>query len=321
MWSVGIVGPTEIDEINILEATKKACVLAVNSLVKEPSVVVVDGNMKFHDRRFVSYIEGDDKSTSIAAASIIAKATRDRMMDLLHEEFPHENWVKNSGYGTREHILYSKNMLSSAIARIFYLLNDPVACSVFRAQIAELPFVPWTTDPLTLAELPSQCIISCSKKAFLLNIKPRKDSVMEHHHRTIVLGAPHQLRCAALSLVVILSNTSSRLRASIRNDRKHWRLQVQHQIQLDAAVGFSKGVFRGIARLVKQPMVPTPKLQLEDGSRIIDEHQATERWLRVASERHDGQPTSATALLETIVQVQSMFAATVRQEWVCPSLK
>ena len=72
-WSIGLVGPKEIDEINILEATKKACVLAVEGLIKEPSVVIVDGNMKFSDKRFVSYIKGDDKSISIAAASIIAK--------------------------------------------------------------------------------------------------------------------------------------------------------------------------------------------------------------------------------------------------------
>ena len=92
------------------------------------------------------------------------------------------------------------------------------------------------------------------------------------------------------------------------------------QIQCDAAAGFSKGVVRRIARLVKKPMAPTLKLQLEDGSRITDERQATERWLRFASERHDGQPTSATALLETIAQTRPIFAATVRQEWVCPSL-
>ncbi len=103
-WSIGVVGPKEIDEINILEATKKACVLAVKGLIKEPSVIIVDGNMKFSDKRFVSYIKGDDKSISIAAASIIAKVTRDRMMALLHQEFPYYFWVKNSGYGTKEHI-------------------------------------------------------------------------------------------------------------------------------------------------------------------------------------------------------------------------
>ena len=104
VWSIGVVEPKEIDEINILEATKKACVLAVEGLIKEPSVVIVDGNMKFSDKRFVSYIKGDDKSISIAAASIIAKVTRDRMMELLHQEFPYYFWAKNSGYGTKEHI-------------------------------------------------------------------------------------------------------------------------------------------------------------------------------------------------------------------------
>ena len=65
--------------------------------------------------------------------------------------------------------------------------------------------------------------------------------------------------------LVILSKTSSRLRASSRNDRKQWRLQVQHQIQLVAAAGFSKGVFRGIARLVKKsrwPPVPRCNLKM-----------------------------------------------------------
>ena len=61
-------------------------------------------------------------------------------------------------------------------------------------------------------------------------------------------------------------------------------------------------------------MPPTPKLELEDGSRITDERQATERWLRFASERHVGQTTSAIALLETIAHARSIFAATVRQE-------
>ena len=189
----------------------------------------------------------------------------------------------------------------------------------------------------------------CEEGVSIEQKAPQGLGVCRNHVRTIVLGAPHQLRCAALSLtfaawarrssvvkavavevrdlhmrrafvLMTLSKTSSHLRASLRNDRKQLRLQVQHPIQFDAAAVFSKGVFRGIARLVKKPMPPTPKLQLEDGSRITDERQATERWLRFASERHDGQPTSATALLETIAQARSIFAATVRQEWVCPPL-
>jgi len=124
LWSIGVVGPKEIDEINILEATKKACVLAVEGLIKEPSVVIVDGNMKFSDKRFVSYVKGDDKSISIAAASIIAKVTRDRMMALLHQEFPYYFWAKNSGYGTKEHISAIEKYGSSIHHRLSFKLKN-----------------------------------------------------------------------------------------------------------------------------------------------------------------------------------------------------
>ena len=123
-WSIGVVGPKEIDEINILEATKKACVLAVEGLIKQPSVVIVDGNMKFSDKRFVSYIKGDDKSISIAAASIIAKVTRDRMMALLHQDFPYYFWAKNSGYGTKEHISAIEKYGSSIHHRLSFKLKN-----------------------------------------------------------------------------------------------------------------------------------------------------------------------------------------------------
>ena len=111
-WSIGVVGPKEIDEINILEATKKACVLAVKGLIKEPSVIIVDGNMKFSDKRFVSYIKGDDKSISIAAASIIAKVLRDQYMIDLHKQYPKYKWDSNKGYGSREHI---NNILENGV--------------------------------------------------------------------------------------------------------------------------------------------------------------------------------------------------------------
>jgi len=124
IWSIGVVEPKEIDEINILEATKKACVLAVEGLIKEPSVVIVDGNMKFSDQRFVSYIKGDDRSISIAAASIIAKVTRDRMMELLHQEFPYYFWAKNSGYGTKEHISAIEKYGTSIHHRLSFKLKN-----------------------------------------------------------------------------------------------------------------------------------------------------------------------------------------------------
>jgi ribonuclease HII len=104
LWSVGIVGSSEIDEINILQATRKACLLAVSILEVKADIVLVDGNMKFEDQRFLSIIKGDDKSISIAAASIVAKVTRDRLMDNLSDEFPEYKWHQNSGYGTKEHM-------------------------------------------------------------------------------------------------------------------------------------------------------------------------------------------------------------------------
>ena len=103
-WSVGIISPEEIDRINILEATKKACKLAVYSIGLESEIVLVDGNMKFDDTRFYSIIKGDDKSMSIAAASIVAKVTRDRIMEELSSDFPTYKWHKNSGYGTKDHM-------------------------------------------------------------------------------------------------------------------------------------------------------------------------------------------------------------------------
>jgi len=104
IWSIGIVSHEEIDEINILEATKKACLIAIENLKIVPEVILVDGNMKFTDQRFISIINGDNLSISIAAASIVAKVIRDRLMIEYAKEFPQYLWHKNFGYGTKEHI-------------------------------------------------------------------------------------------------------------------------------------------------------------------------------------------------------------------------
>lgn len=103
-YSVGVASAAEIDQINILQATIKACKMAVSDLSIAPEIVLVDGNMKFDDARFYSIVKGDDKSLSIAAASIVAKVTRDRIMDELSAEFPDYCWAKNSGYGTKDHL-------------------------------------------------------------------------------------------------------------------------------------------------------------------------------------------------------------------------
>lgn len=104
IWSVGIVYHDEIDIINILEATKKACTISVANLSIKPDTVLIDGNMKFNDPRFISIVNGDNLSISIGAASIIAKVTRDRLLLEYAKEFPEYMWHKNFGYGTKEHL-------------------------------------------------------------------------------------------------------------------------------------------------------------------------------------------------------------------------
>lgn len=97
----------EIEKINILNASLKAMKLACEGVVPDfDALVLVDGNklIKNFDREQEFVIKGDSKSASIAAASILAKVTRDRYMLNLHEEFPMYNWAKNAGYLTKEHM-------------------------------------------------------------------------------------------------------------------------------------------------------------------------------------------------------------------------
>src|SRR6202012_5540764 len=91
----------EIDLINILQATHLAMAPAVRSLQFAPMYALVDGNdAPAPPCPCDTIVDGDAKSVSIAAASIIAKVTRDRMMAALHEEHPHYGWLHNKGYGT-----------------------------------------------------------------------------------------------------------------------------------------------------------------------------------------------------------------------------
>jgi len=102
---VGEASVDEIDLINIRQATHMAMARAVRALQFAPAFALVDGN----DAPALpcpcdTIVEGDAKSVSIAAASIIAKVTRDRMMAALHEKHPHYGWLTNKGYGTPEHL-------------------------------------------------------------------------------------------------------------------------------------------------------------------------------------------------------------------------
>ena len=101
---IGIVGQEEIDRINIFQATLKAMVSAIENLPFPPDFLLIDGTqgLKFSVPQ-KSIVKGDRLSNSIAAASIVAKVTRDRMMEECHLKYPQYNFARHKGYGTREH--------------------------------------------------------------------------------------------------------------------------------------------------------------------------------------------------------------------------
>ena len=104
-YAIAEVSPQKIDEINILNASFLAMHLALNQLKNKPELILVDGN-RFHPYPNIEHlciVKGDSKMLSIAAASILAKNHRDRLMLNLHEEFPNYSWNKNMGYATKMH--------------------------------------------------------------------------------------------------------------------------------------------------------------------------------------------------------------------------
>jgi ribonuclease HII len=105
-WGVGIMDNNVIDEINILNATRKAMHTAIEELQVKPDYILIDAEKKV-DTNGIPYlpiIKGDALSISIAAASIIAKVTRDRMMREYDKIFPMYGFEKHKGYGTKAHV-------------------------------------------------------------------------------------------------------------------------------------------------------------------------------------------------------------------------
>ena len=104
IWAVGQCSPTEIDELNILWASMLAMTRAVKELAVCPDFCLIDGNRLPRDLHGCPIVKGDAKSLSIAAASIIAKETRDKIMHDLAIQYPQYAWDKNAGYPTPEHL-------------------------------------------------------------------------------------------------------------------------------------------------------------------------------------------------------------------------
>ncbi|MBQ3784902.1 MAG: ribonuclease HII [Alphaproteobacteria bacterium] len=104
VWATAQCSAAEIDELNILWASMTAMERAVDALKIQPEHCLVDGNRVPKNLNGAAVVKGDAKSLSIAAASILAKVTRDRLMHELSKQFPQYGWEKNAGYPTPEHL-------------------------------------------------------------------------------------------------------------------------------------------------------------------------------------------------------------------------
>lgn len=104
-WAVGVVGPDEIDKINILNASFLAMHRAIEQLAIIPEHLLIDGNRfrKYKKIPHTTIVHGDARYLSIAAASILAKTYRDDYMAVLHQEYPEYGWNSNKGYPTKKH--------------------------------------------------------------------------------------------------------------------------------------------------------------------------------------------------------------------------
>ncbi len=142
-WAVGIVGPDEIDKINILNASILAMHRALDQLKIRPEAIIIDGN------RFKPYtdpiigtttphttiVKGDGKYLSIAAASILAKTYRDDYMNRLAEEYPQYDWLSNKGYPTKKHRAAIKEYgITPYHRRSYNLLGDGQLSLNFREE-------------------------------------------------------------------------------------------------------------------------------------------------------------------------------------------
>ena len=121
---IGVISPARIDEINILQATYEAMRMAISNLKVQPSVLLNDAvTIPLVEIPQVPIIKGDAKSVSIAAASIIAKVTRDHMMMEYEDIYPGYSFASNKGYGSAQHIAALKELGPTPIHRRTFIKN------------------------------------------------------------------------------------------------------------------------------------------------------------------------------------------------------
>ncbi|MBQ7797700.1 MAG: ribonuclease HII [Clostridia bacterium] len=122
-YSITLESEKTIDEINILQATKKSMLNSYNSLSVKPDVLLVDAVKLDVDCETLPIIKGDSTSYAIACASIVAKVYRDRLMDKFHELYPMYDFINNKGYGTKKHIEAIKQFGKCPIHRDSFISN------------------------------------------------------------------------------------------------------------------------------------------------------------------------------------------------------
>lgn len=124
-YGVGIIGQDEIDDINILNATKKGLTVSLKELTQKPDLIIVDAltNIDTLGTPYESIIKGDAKCYSISAASIIAKVTRDRIMREWDKIYPQYGFAQHKGYGTSAHISSIKEYGPCPLHRKTFIKN------------------------------------------------------------------------------------------------------------------------------------------------------------------------------------------------------
>lgn len=126
-YAIGVVDHLTIDKINILNASFLAMHLAIEQLSQIPELLLIDGNRfkKYKEIEHVCIVKGDGKYKSIAAASVLAKVHRDRLMEEYHQEFPHYGWNQNKGYPTEHHRQGIKTHGPCELHRMSFTLLKP----------------------------------------------------------------------------------------------------------------------------------------------------------------------------------------------------
>ena len=125
---LGVTEPSVIDRVNILQATLMAMREAVTGLSLQPDYLLIDGINRIDlPLRQKTIIRGDSLSLSVACASIIAKVSRDRIMEIYHHQFPQYNFLRNRGYGTQEHLeAIHRHGLCKIHRRSFRVSKEPL---------------------------------------------------------------------------------------------------------------------------------------------------------------------------------------------------